>query len=298
MFDAPLVYKQLKNYNIDVKEFVLMNEQTTFRIGGSARLFVTPKSAEELKIIIGSAKELNVPYYVIGNGSNLLVNDDGYDGIIIKIGNEMADVTIKGKKLVCGAGALLSTVSSMSIRNGLKGFEWACGIPGTIGGAVAMNAGAYGGEIKDVIDYVTVFHNGEVERIKADKDYFGYRLSKFAFPEYIVIEAEFSLEEDDGTAFEKASEFLKQRKAKQPLSYPSAGSTFKRPIGNFAGALIEKSGLKGYSVGGAKVSELHAGFVINYNNATCNDVKALIEHIKDTVYKDSGIMLECEVKMI
>lgn len=274
------------------------SRHTTFRIGGPISVFAEPADEIELSVLICAAKEMGYPYYVIGNGSNLLISDKGIDGLVIKIGEKMSDVRIDGTRVYAQAGALLCSVAKSSVAAGLKGLEWAAGIPGFVGGAVAMNAGAYGGDIGSVVKNVTFYEAGKIRRASVSDDDFGYRRSAFSFPERIVLNAEFELCCDDGTAKGLMEEYNVRRKSKQPLEFPSAGSTFKRPEGHFAGQLIEQAGLKGRSIGGAMVSSKHAGFIINTGDATCDDVTKLIELIKAEVFKNSGIMLEPEVKTL
>lgn len=274
------------------------SRHTTFRIGGPISVFAEPADEIELSVLICAAKEMGYPYYVIGNGSNLLISDKGIDGLVIKIGEKMSDVRIDGTRVYAQAGALLCSVAKSSVAAGLKGLEWAAGIPGFVGGAVAMNAGAYGGDIGSVVKNVTFYEAGKIRRASVSDDDFGYRRSAFSFPERIVLNVEFELCCDDGTAKGLMEEYNVRRKSKQPLEFPSAGSTFKRPEGHFAGQLIEQAGLKGRSIGGAMVSSKHAGFIINTGDATCDDVTKLIELIKAEVFKNSGIMLEPEVKTL
>jgi len=275
-----------------------MKDYTSFRIGGPADLFLLPRSREELLKGIEAAKEAELPLVIIGNGSNMLVSDKGVEGLVIRIGSDFSAIEYEGNTQKVLAGTLLCLAANDSLEKGFMGLEWGTGIPGTVGGAIAMNAGAYGGEIKQVLSKVECFMDGEIRHIiPADED-MSYRYSRFSAPGAVVISAEFSLSPDDGGAKERARIYCDCRKLKQPLSYPSAGSTFKRPQGHFAGALIEQAGLKGLRVGGAEVSILHAGFVINVGGATCNDVCALMNKVKDEVYERFGVVLEPEVKMI
>ena len=285
--------KELEIYKI--KANAPMAEYTSFRIGGPADMLFMPSDREQLEYGIKKAKELDVPYMIIGNGSNLLVSDSGIEGLVIRIAGDFSGIEYSKNKLKARTGTLISAAAKDSVEHGLMGLEWAAGIPGTVGGAVAMNAGAYGGEIKQVLTKVEYIEDGAVCSVEPEDSDLGYRFSRFAAPERIVLSAEFSLSPDDGMAKERMKDYSERRRAKQPLTYPSAGSTFKRPEGYFAGALIEKNGLKGLTVGGAQVSEKHAGFVINRGGATAADVKALIGKIQKKVFENDGVMLEPEV---
>ncbi|MBE5887967.1 MAG: UDP-N-acetylmuramate dehydrogenase [Lachnospiraceae bacterium] len=284
-----------------------MKKHTTFRIGGNADMFVSP-AIEQIPEIVALAKSHNIPVTIIGNGSNLLVGDKGIRGLVLSIGKgadavevSPVDKTVEGKvRLSVGAGALLSKVAAEALRNSLTGFEFAAGIPGTIGGAVVMNAGAYGGEIKDVLVSARVLTpNGEILTLTRDELDLSYRHSCIPEKEYIVLDAVLELVKGDEPQIRAAMEDYKGRRIeKQPLEYPSAGSTFKRPEGYFAGKLIQDADLRGYRVGGAQVSEKHCGFVINADNATAQDVLTLIEDVKKKVYEEFQVELEPEVKMM
>ena len=276
-----------------------MKNHTTFRIGGTADVYVQPDDMQ-LKILLETARETDMPVTVIGNGSNLLVGDFGIRGLVIEIGKGMKDITISGKTITASAGAGLGAAASKAAEAGLCGMEFASGIPGNIGGAVVMNAGAYGGEMKDVLKEVTVMNqDGEILTIPADKLELGYRTSIIKTAGYIVLEAVISLKKGNIEEITALSRKLSaQRIEKQPLEYPSAGSTFKRPEGYFAGKLIQDSGLKGFTVGGAQVSEKHSGFVINKGNATAADVMELIRQVTAKVKEDTGVTMEPEVKQI
>lgn len=295
-FDRLLLLDGVKN--IDILQNELMSAHTSFRVGGAARLFARPATEEQLCSLLCAARDYDVPCLVMGNGTDLLVRDGGISALVIQIGDAMSDIRIDGLDVYAQAGALLSTVSKRALKAGLGGLEWAGGIPGTIGGAAAMNAGAYGGELKQVLKTVTVVENGKLHQYEVHPEDMGYRTSLFCAPERIVTSAVLTLVPDDGHAAERQEDYARRRREKQPLSFPSAGSTFKRPEGYFAGALIEKSGLKGTRVGGAQVSELHAGFVINTGGATAADIIGLIELVRARVFSDSGVLLEPEVKMI
>ena len=277
-----------------------MKQHTTFKIGGPADYFLVPESGEEAGEIIKICKQTDIPYFILGNGSNLLVGDGGYRGVVIQIYRNMSAVTTEGTIITAQAGALLSSVAAVAKNASLTGFEFAGGIPGTVGGAAVMNAGAYGGEMKDVLVEVTVMDaDGNIFTIPAEKLELGYRTSIIKKAGYIVLEAVLSLKKGDPEAIKSRMDELKeQRVTKQPLEYPSAGSTFKRPEGYFAGKLVMDSGLRGYQVGGARVSEKHCGFVINAGGATAKDVRTLMENVRDIVYKKYGVTLEPEVKFL
>mgnify|MGYP004488454575 FL=1 len=277
-----------------------MKQHTTFKIGGPADYFLVPESGEEAGEIIKICKQTDIPYFILGNGSNLLVGDGGYRGAVIQIYRNMSAVTTEGTTITAQAGALLSSVAAAAKNASLTGFEFAGGIPGTVGGAAVMNAGAYGGEMKDVLVEVTVMDaDGNIFTIPAEKLELGYRTSIIKKAGYIVLEAKIRLEEGDQEAIrERMKELTIQRTTKQPLEFPSAGSTFKRPEGYFAGKLVMDSGLRGYQVGGARVSEKHCGFVINAGGATAKDVRTLMENVRDIVYKKYGVTLEPEVKFL
>lgn len=277
-----------------------MKQHTTFKIGGPADYFLVPESGEEAGEIIKICKQTDIPYFILGNGSNLLVGDGGYRGAVIQIYRNMSAVTTEGTIITAQAGALLSSVAAVAKNASLTGFEFAGGIPGTVGGAAVMNAGAYGGEMKDVLVEVTVMDaDGNIFTIPAEKLELGYRTSIIKKAGYIVLEAKIRLEEGNQEAIrERMKELTIQRTTKQPLEFPSAGSTFKRPEGYFAGKLVMDSGLRGYQVGGARVSEKHCGFVINAGGATAKDVRTLMENVRDIVYEKYGVTLEPEVKFL
>lgn len=283
-----------------IKQNESMAKHCTFRCGGEAEIYVVPGTVEELAQIIKVCKENCYPYMVIGNGSNILVRDKGYKGVIIELNNRISSIDVIGEEIVADAGAKLSAVAMAAYENDLSGFEFAHGIPGNVGGAVVMNAGAYGGEIKDVIKWVKVLnHDGEVEKIEAKDLELGYRTSIIAKKGMVVLQM--CIELQIGSAGEIGGimqVLMQKRKFKQPLEFPSAGSTFKRPEGYFAGKLIEDSGLRGYKVGGAMVSEKHCGFVINYDNATATEVLQLISDVQEKVKEQFGVELETEVKII
>ena len=277
-----------------------MDRHTTFRIGGPARRFVRPSGVSECGALLSLAEAEGWPVLVIGNGSNLLVSDEGLDALVIHTGR-LEGVERTGERTIrAGAGLSLARLASFVRREELSGLEFAHGIPGSLGGAVCMNAGAYGGEMKQVLSAVTAWFPGEgIQRLEPEALALGYRHSVFSERRGVVLEAELSLEPGEGCGIAARMEELgRRRREKQPLEYPSAGSTFKRPEGHFAGALIEQCGLKGVRTGGAQVSEKHAGFVINAGGASCADVLALIAHIQETVYRQTGVRLEPEVKIV
>ena len=276
-----------------------LKKHTTMRVGGNAKYVFCPKDVHELKAVIDYCKSNNERYIVIGNGSNIIFMDDGFDGIVIKIFNLMSGSSIEGNLIKADAGCILSKLANLAKDNSLKGMEFASGIPGTLGGAIVMNAGAYGGEMKDIIEYVDILlDDGNVKRYSNEEMNFGYRKS-IVDEGKIVLSAGLRLSKGDKSEIEaKMLELKEKRTSKQPLEYPSSGSTFKRPEGYFAAKLIEDAGLKGYRVGGAMVSPKHSGFVINYDNATAEDVLKLIEDVRNIVNDKFGVLLEPEVKII
>jgi UDP-N-acetylenolpyruvoylglucosamine reductase len=286
--------------NEKVKQGEPMKKHTTFRIGGMADYLVLPETIEEVQAIVMLCKTWEVPYYILGNGSNVLVGDNGYRGVIIKLYKNMNEMIVTDTTIEVKAGVLLSQVANLALENSLVGLEFAAGIPGTIGGAVVMNAGAYGGEMKDVITEVTVLlENGEIRKFRGEEMQFGYRTSLAAKENYIILQVTLSLKKGEKEAIHARMEELKvQRTTKQPLNYPSAGSTFKRPVGHFAGKLIEDAGLRGFQVGGAKVSDKHCGFVVNVGDATARDVDMLMQQIVQRVYEQTGVTLEAEIKRL
>ena len=277
-----------------------MNRHTTFRVGGCADFFVMPRSVAEIQDVLSLCVQENMPYYILGNGSNLLVSDKGYRGLILQIFKEMNQIEVRSATVKAQAGALLSKIGAAAYEAGLTGFEFASGIPGAAGGAVVMNAGAYGGEMKDILESVTVITpEGELLTLSNEELELGYRTSIVARKGYIVVEAIFRLQIGDKKEIRARMDELKQqRTSKQPLEYPSAGSTFKRPEGYFAGKLIQDAGLRGFQVGGAQVSEKHCGFVINKHEATAADIAELIRQVSDKVKAQFGVELEPEVKRL
>ncbi len=276
-----------------------MSKHITFRVGGRAKYFVEPENVEGVCKVIKLLKtKKDMPYFVMGNGSNLLVTDKGYDGVIVRLGNKISNIFVSGNTIKVEAGAMLTRVAKFACEKGLAGMERISGIPGTIGGAVTMNAGAYGGEIKDIIVSAKVLdvESGELLTLTKDELELSYRHSIIMEKNYIVLEAEFLLENGNkDEIINIMNECTVQRKSKQPLEYGSAGSTFKRPEGYFAGKLIQDAGLAGYMVGGAQVSEKHCGFVINKSNATATDVLEVIKHVQECVLEKFGVKLETEV---
>ena len=279
-----------------------MRGHTSFRIGGPAAALVLACNEDELSAVLGAVTEAE--HMIIGNGSNLLVSDEGYPGIMIKLAGDFESIAVDPEdpcRVRVGAAVLMSRTSAFLTENGLSGFEFASGIPGSIGGAVFMNAGAYGGEIKDVVRSVRVMDpdGKNVRDISGEDMRFSYRHSLAQDEDMLILSAVMELQPDDPAEIAaRVAELSARRNAKQPVAFPSAGSTFKRPVGGYAAALIEQSGLKGYRVGGAEVSEKHSGFVINTGGASCEDVLAVMRHMREKVYADSGIMLEPEVRLI
>ena len=277
-----------------------MNRHTTFRIGGPADYFLLPSSSEEVKGILEICKEESLQYFILGNGSNLLVSDEGYRGVIIQLYRNYGGLTMEGTEIRAGAGVLLSQIAAAARNESLTGFEFAGGIPGTLGGAVVMNAGAYGGELKDVLkEAVVMDREGNIFTVPVEKLAMGYRTSLVKTAGYLVLEVVISLKKGSQEEIRDTMKDLADRRiSKQPLEYPSAGSTFKRPEGYFAGKLIMDAGLRGYQVGGAQVSEKHCGFVINKGNATAADVCRLMADVQAKVQEQFGVTLEPEVKFL
>ena len=277
-----------------------MSEHTTFEVGGPADLFVIPERQGQVRPVLEACREAGAPLFVLGRGSDLLVSDEGYRGVILAVADGLDDLLVEGCDVVCEAGVTLRDAAEAACALGLAGLEFACGIPGSVGGAVFMNAGAYGGQMSDVLKSVKALTpEGELVEMSGDELEMGYRTSRVRTEGLVVLTATLALEpgnEDDIRA--RMDELTARRAAKQPLEYPSAGSTFKRPEGYFAGKLITDAGLKGFSVGGAKVSEKHAGFVINAGGATAADVLGVIRHVQDEVLRQFGVALEPEVRML
>ncbi|MBR5248458.1 MAG: UDP-N-acetylmuramate dehydrogenase [Lachnospiraceae bacterium] len=284
--------------NIHIEE--PMAAHTTFRVGGPADCLVEIESTEQLKKVQKYLRLIEEPYTILGNGSNLLVSDKGYRGIVLQIANKMSDIRVEGNTITAQAGALLSKVAKAALDHGLTGLEFASGIPGSIGGAVVMNAGAYDGEMKQVITSVTVLdQEGEELILDNPTMEFGYRTSVIKYRPFLVTEVTMTLTPADPTIIKSTMDDLAtRRREKQPLEYPSAGSTFKRPQGHYAGQLIMEAGLKGFQIGGARVSDKHCGFVINTGSATAADVAHVIHHVQQTVKEKFDITLEPEVIML
>ncbi|MBR6107917.1 MAG: UDP-N-acetylmuramate dehydrogenase [Oscillospiraceae bacterium] len=277
---------------------------TTFKIGGPCRALVTLRDRESVRTVITYLREHQIPYYLIGRGSNLLCPDEGYDGAVLKLGGgqmQQLSLSADGTGIHCGAGVSLKNLCLFALENSLTGLEFAYGIPGSVGGAVYMNAGAYDGEVSQVISAVNAYQpDGAVHSLPKDSLDLSYRHSIFSeHPEWVILDAYFTLKKGEPDAIRaRMQDLLGRRKSKQPLEFPSAGSTFKRPEGSYASKLIDECGLKGYTVGGAQVSEKHAGFVINRGGATCADVIALCEHVRETVQAQTGFVLELEPEIM
>jgi UDP-N-acetylmuramate dehydrogenase len=277
-----------------------MSRHTSFRIGGPVDLMIQPADSEQIKLAFDILKKYDIPFMIMGNGSNLLVRDKGIRGAVIKIAERFSQTEVRDDTIHAQAGILLSALSRLALISGLRGLEFASGIPGTLGGAVAMNAGAYGGELKDVVQWVSVLdENGTINILNKEELVFGYRTSIIQHTGLIVLEVFIGLERGN---YEESraliQELTRRRREKQPLSYPSAGSAFKRPVGYYAGKLIQDAGLKGMRVGNAQISEKHSGFIINLGNATACDVIELIEKVKARVREQTGVELHPEVKIV
>lgn len=281
--------------DVDMKKF------TSFKAGGKAREMVILENIEELKEVLGELRRQKRAYIVLGNGSNTLIKDEGFSGTVIKLGEAFNQVTVDGDRLICGTGALMSVVAKEALAADLSGFEFASGIPGSIGGAIFMNAGAYGGEMKDIVESVTLVKNdgSDVITVNADEMELSYRHSILEETRDVAISVTLKLEKGDHQEIAaQMADLTKRRNEKQPVQYPSAGSFFKRPAGYFAGKLIQDAGLKGLSVGGAQVSDLHSGFIINKGGATATDIIELMHLVQNTVYDKFGVRLEPEVRII
>ena len=283
---------------MEIAEQEPMRFHTTFRTGGPARWFCPVSSVSDILDVLRFADEKKAGLFVIGKGSNLLVSDDGLSGVVMEIGDGFRKMTVDGDRIIAEAGASLSAVAAAARNHGLSGLEFASGIPGTLGGGISMNAGAYDGEMKDVVESVDVIRKGELLRLNGEEMHFSYRSSRCHEEELIITGAVLHLTPGDPAEIgKKMQELNERRREKQPLKYPSAGSTFKRPEGYFAGKLIQDAVLKGYSVGDAQVSEKHTGFVINRGNASSEDIYRLIMHVVQEVEKNSGVRLEPEVRI-
>ena len=283
---------------LGAEEHASLKDLTSFRVGGEARLLLRPQSYDVLKRAVDLCAQADYPFMLLGRGTNVLASDAGYDGLIMRFDTPMHASVYDDVRVTVCCGMSLMQLSRETISHGLMGMERLAGIPGSVGGACAMNAGAYGAEIKQILKHVRIYQNGEDRWVNVQESDLGYRKSAFSFPNCIALEAELLLCRDDGSASAVMEECMQKRRDKQPLTVPSAGSTFKRPEGYFAGALIEQCGLKGYSVGDAQVSPKHAGFIVNNGNATEHQISALIEYVKKTVSEKTGVTLECEIKRI
>ncbi len=280
-----------------ILEQELLSKHTTFRIGGPADLWIEPENGEQLQMAQKLLQQEQVPYFLLGNGSNLLVSDDGYRGAVLRVGPAMSRIQVEGNRMIAQAGALMSQLAKVAYDHGLTGLEFASGIPGTIGGGVVMNAGAYGGELSQVVRQVQVLSpEGELQILDNRAMDFGYRHSAVKGKGYVVTRVELELMPGEPQQIKAQMEdFAGRRREKQPLEYPSAGSTFKRPEGYFAGELIMKAGLRGFQIGGARVSDKHCGFVVNMGDATAADVRSVIQEVQRKVKEDFGVDLEPEV---
>lgn len=277
-----------------------MRDHTTFEVGGPADFFVTPEDFDEVREVLAACDEAGVERFVLGRGSDLLVSDEGYRGVVISLTEGLVGVSVEGTEMCCQAGVDLREASEMACELGLSGLEFACGIPGSVGGACFMNAGAYGGCVADVLKEVRVLMpDGSMDVLGVDELDLGYRKSRVAADGLVVLSATFALSRGDGAKIRATmDDLMRQREEKQPLELPSAGSTFKRPEGYFAGKLISDAGLRGWQSGGAAVSKKHAGFVVNVGGATSADVHAVIEHVQDEVERQFGVRLEPEVRFL
>lgn len=295
-----LIKSMAASYGCKIQIYEPLSSHTSFKVGGRCDMIVYPNSADALIEMYSKCKEISLNTYILGNGTNVLFTDRGFKGVIFIISHEMGDISVSGNKLTASAGASLKKLCQTALDNGLTGLEFAYGIPGTVGGAIYMNAGAYGGEMKQVVKEVAAVDSlGKLKTFTTDQLDLSYRKSVFTDADYVILSATVELTEGDKCEIRsKMDELMLRRKDKQPLEYPSAGSTFKRPEGTYAGLVIEQSGLKGYSVGGAQVSEKHANFVINKGGATASDIITLIEDVKRIVKEKTGYDLECEVKLI
>lgn len=295
--------EKIRDYlpDMTVERDVPMSRHTSFRIGGPARRMAFPESREQLVILLGLAEECGIRPFLLGRGTNLLVSDRGLDTLVIKTAERMTSIRrLDDVTLEADAGVLLSRLAVYAQQAGLAGLEFAHGIPGSLGGAVCMNAGAYGGEMCQVVtDTVLLDQNGAVETVSGAAQAFSYRHSAFSGGDRLILRARFALREGEPSSIRaRMEELMARRRSKQPLEFPSAGSTFKRPAGAFAAALIDQCGLKGAAVGGAQVSEKHAGFVGNRGGATCGDILALVDKVRETVLRETGVELELEVKLL
>ncbi|MBQ2817611.1 MAG: UDP-N-acetylmuramate dehydrogenase [Clostridia bacterium] len=293
----------MHSFDFDHKGELLFDEplskHTTFRTGGNARALLLCENISDIKNAVSWAKANGVRFYILGNGSNTIAPDSGYDGLIIKLGKAFSEITVNGCEITACAGALLPKVASTALENSLTGFEFACGIPGSVGGALTMNAGAYGGEMSHIVKSARLIRSGEVIEVTKDELDLSYRHSALMGTDDIITDVTYTLNKGDKDLIKQKMDELKAaREQKQPVELPSAGSTFKRPEGYFAAALIDECDLKGRRIGGAEVSKKHAGFIVNIGGATTGDIIALIDAVKEEVYNKKGVMLEPEVRFI
>lgn len=297
MYDLQIIRDLAKDSGFNYIENEPLKKHTSFKIGGNAEIFVEVFSVDQLRAVLDACKENNIPLFVIGKGSNLLISDNGMKGVVLSLEGEFKEISIKENKVISGAGVSLSRLCNFALGNALSGLEFGFGIPGTVGGAAYMNAGAYDGEMKNVIESVThITRDGRIETLTAEELDLSYRHSIYKTNDNIILFVTVELVPKDATEIkDKMDDFMNRRKSKQPLEFPSAGSVFKRPVGNFAGTLIEGCGLKGKTIGGAQVSEKHAGFIINIGDATCKDVLDLVSFVQKTVKDETGYDLEREI---
>ncbi len=297
MYDLQIIRDLADQIGFSYTEQEPLCKHTSFKIGGNAEMFVMVSNVDQLKAVLAACKENDIPLFVLGKGSNLLISDCGMKGVVLTLEGDFKDISIEENKITVGAGVNLAKLCTFALSHSLSGLEFAYGIPGSVGGAAYMNAGAYDGEMKDVVTSVThITRDGEVVTLPAEQLNLSYRHSVYKTNDNIILFVTVKLIDKNADDIKaKMDDFMNRRKTKQPLEYPSAGSVFKRPQGNFAGTLIEKCGLKGKTIGGAQVSEKHAGFIINVGDATCDDVLNLIKFVQDTVKNETGYFLEREI---
>lgn len=301
MYNLERIKQSALLHGCSVKENEPMKNYTSFKIGGCAQLLVTANGLSGLCAVLMACNEENAPLFLLGRGSDLVVSDDGVKGVVLKLAGDFKSISLVDDDTVfCGSGVSLARLCTFACENSLSGLEFAWGIPGSAGGAAFMNAGAYGGEMKDVLyccHHVT--KDGQPGSFQKEELNLSYRHSVYSDNGYVITGLVLKLQKDSETEIRaRMDDFMNRRKSKQPLDYPSAGSVFKRPEGYFAGTLIEQAGLKGFTIGGAQVSQKHAGFIVNIKDAASKDVKALVEYIQKTVYEKYGVPLECEIKFI
>lgn len=294
------IIQMAEEYGCEVLKDECLSNHTTFKIGGPCKAFISVNSSESLEKLIKIADEEKYPYFILGRGSNLLFDDRGFNGVVFHLGSDFSNIKlIDDVTIHADAGCSLMNVCRFAYENGLSGLEFAFGIPGSVGGAVYMNAGAYGGEIKDVLVSAKAFDKKQIKEFNLDEMDLSYRHSIFQENDFVITEAVFRLVKKDKSEIKALmDDYLKRRKEKQPLEFPNGGSTFKRPVGQFAGKLIQDSGLKGFNVGDAEVSQKHCGFVINKGNASFEDVTGLIKQVQEIVKAKTGFFLECEVEIV